>query len=96
MNDVELVEGQTSRDIGPGRTELELAGEITDREIQRWWINHVNNDEKTDRVVERDVTVDVGFARLPVGGEAERGTVTTDMLGPVDSNATLPFSVGGR
>ncbi|WP_435155441.1 LEA type 2 family protein [Haladaptatus sp. DFWS20] len=96
MNDVQLVEGETNRDIRPGRTDLELSGEITDHEIQRWWVSHVNNDEKTDRVVERDVTVDAGFARLPVGGEAERGTVTTDMLGPVDSNATLPFSVAGR
>ncbi|WP_266078861.1 LEA type 2 family protein [Haladaptatus caseinilyticus] len=96
MNEIQLVEGETSQDIGPGRTDLELSGEITDREVQRWWVSHVNNGEKTSRVVERDVTVDAGFARLPVGGEPERGTITTDMLGPVDSNSTLPFSVAGR
>lgn len=96
MNDQPLVEGATTRKIGPGRTELELSGEITDREIQRWWVSHVNNGERTARVVERDVTVDAGFARLPVGGAAERGTVTTDMLGPVDPNATMALSVAGE
>ncbi|GAA0225763.1 LEA type 2 family protein [Haladaptatus pallidirubidus] len=96
MNDVQLVEGRTSRNLDSGRTDLELSGDITNREVQRWWVSHVNNGEKTDRVVERDVTVDAGFARLPVGGEAERGTITTDMLGPVDSSSTLEFSVAGQ
>ncbi|SIR48362.1 LEA14-like dessication related protein [Haladaptatus litoreus] len=96
MNDVQLVEGQTSQTLDSGRSDLELSGDITDREVQQWWVGHVNNGEETDRVVERDVTVDAGFARLPVGGEAERGTITTDMLGPVDSNSTLDFSVAGR
>ncbi|EFW93959.1 hypothetical protein ZOD2009_02410 [Haladaptatus paucihalophilus DX253] len=96
MNDVPLVDGKTTRDIGPGKTEINLTGEITDEKIQRWWATHVNNGEKTDRVVERDVTVDAGFARLPVGGKADRGTIRTDMLGPVDSESSQTFSVAGR
>ncbi|WP_458208347.1 LEA type 2 family protein [Haladaptatus sp. NG-SE-30] len=74
MNDIQLVEGETSQKVGPGRTELELSGEITDREIQRWWVSHVNNDEETARVVQRDVTVDLASHASPsvVKRSAER------------------------
>lgn len=96
MNDIPLVEGETTRRIDAGKTRLDLTGRITDETIQRWWVSHVNNGERTDRVIERNVTVDAGFARLPVGGKADRGTITTDMLGPVDSASSQSFSVAGR
>ncbi len=96
MNGIPLAEGETNRKIGAGKTRLDLTGNITNEEIQRWWVSHVNNGEKTNRVIERNVTVDAGFVRLPVGGKADRGTVTTDMLGPVDSSASQSFSIAGR
>ena len=96
MNDVSLVESETSEKIEPGTTDFEITGEIADGTIQRWWVSHVNNDERTTRTVERDVTVDAGFARLPVGGKADRGIVRTDVLGAVDSNTSQTYSVAGQ
>ncbi len=96
MNGIPLTNAETNRKIGPGKTNFDITGEITDKEIQRWWVSHVNNGEKTNRVIERNVTVDAGFVKLPAGGKTDRGTITTDMLGPVDSTASQSFSVDGR
>jgi LEA14-like dessication related protein len=96
MNDVSLVDTTVSKAIAPGRNELSFDAAITDREVQSWWVSHVNNDEVSQRVVEREVTIDTGFARLPLNRPAERGQFTTDMLAPIDESSTQEISLVGR
>ncbi|WP_433626497.1 LEA type 2 family protein [Halomicrococcus sp. NG-SE-24] len=96
MNDVSLANETVSRHVAPGRNELAFSAAITDREVQSWWVSHVNNGEESRRVVDRDVTIDTGFARLPLDRPAERGRFTTDMLGPVDNTSAQTLAVEGR
>ncbi|WP_327053197.1 LEA type 2 family protein [Halomicrococcus gelatinilyticus] len=96
MNDVSLVDTTVSKAIAPGHNELSFSAAITGREVQSWWVSHVNNDEVSQRVVEREVTIDTGFARLPLNRPAERGQFTTDMLAPIDESSTQEISLAGR
>jgi LEA14-like dessication related protein len=80
LNDVTLVEDDQQATVGPGRTELEFGGDVSDETITRWWTSHVENGERTTLTAENSVVADLGFAEAPVPFPDENRTFGTDML----------------
>jgi LEA14-like dessication related protein len=80
LNDVTLLEDSQQAELQPGRNELGFEGDVDDQTIQKWWISHVENGEKTTLTTESRVYADLGFVEAPVTLPGQNRTFETDML----------------
>lgn len=84
LNDVTLIEDSQQMTLTPGKNELTVSQSVSDEVIQRWWVSHVENGEKTRLTTEGRALADLGFAEVPVPLPKQHETFTTDMLSGVE------------
>jgi LEA14-like dessication related protein len=84
LNDVTLIRDDQRTTLTPGRNELTVSQEVSDRTIQRWWMSHVENGEQTRLITEGQALADLGFVQVPVPLPERRETFATDMLSGVE------------
>ena len=92
LNDVEVATESGERlTLEPGRSTETLTTQVRHDDLPSWWASHVNAGERTDVVVEGQVSSDV-FDR----GRAIHAhqTVETDLLSSFESDETRPIDVG--
>ena len=95
LNDVTLVEDRTNATLRPGRNELTFESDVPRERIQRWWVSHVDNGERTVLRTDSTVRADLGFASVPVELPERERTFETDMLANFES-AEQRVAIRGR
>ena len=91
MNDVPMaVGGREGINVTEGNSTLEFTTRMRNEQIPRWWVTHVNNDERTV------VTVD-GSVRTSILGQrqydiTQEQAVETDIIGDFNSDETRPVN----
>jgi LEA14-like dessication related protein len=84
LNDVTLIRDDRQTRLTPGENELSVSGAVSDRAIQRWWVSHVENGERSELTTEGRALADFGFARVPVSLPEQQDTFATDMLSGIE------------
>ncbi len=83
LNGVALIQDSQQTTLTPGRNELTVSRGVSDAAIQRWWMSHVRNGERTKLVTEGRALADLGFAEVPMPLPEQHETFKTDMLSGV-------------
>ena len=90
MNDIEMGQGEARNlDLDPGRSTETVTTVVRNDRIPQWWVTHLENDERTELVL--DSTLYTG-----VGWETHRTDVRcleTDLLAPLTTEETQPVNV---
>jgi LEA14-like dessication related protein len=86
LNDETLIQDSQETKLTTGTNELTVSGGVSDRAIQRWWVSHVENGEKTRLTTEGQALADIGFAEVPVPLPKQNETFETDMLSGFESS----------
>ncbi|WP_135824691.1 LEA type 2 family protein [Halorussus ruber] len=80
LNGMTLIQDSQETTLTPGRSELTVSKGVSDAAIQRWWMSHVRNGERTKLTTEGRALADLGFAEVPVPLPKQHQTFETDML----------------
>lgn len=90
MNDVELAEGDREGvEVGTGTTTVDLTTQMDNQAIPAWWSGHIERGERSQMVVDADITHD-RFSRT-ASYQYDR-PVETDLIGEFDSEEPQPVS----
>lgn len=96
MNDVTVAEPALSdQGLGPGENRIQFSDEVEERDIQAWWVTHINSGEQTTLAIDPRVTADLGFTALSMDPAVRRETITTDLLGSLESTQEQTLEVQG-
>jgi len=86
LNDVGLLNESRRATLAEGRNELGFESTVSDDTVKRWWLSHIARGERTELTTAAEVTVDAGFAAIPVDVPERSSTFETDLLGGFDGN----------
>lgn len=90
MNEVELAEGEREGvEVGTGNTTVDLTTEMDNQAIPPWWSSHIDRGERSEMIVDADITHD-RFSRT-ASYQYDR-EVETDLIGEFDSEEPQPVS----
>jgi LEA14-like dessication related protein len=91
MNDVPMATGgREGINVTEGNSTLSFTTRMDNGQIPRWWVTHVNNDERTVVTVDGSVRASIlGQRQYDVVQEQE---VETDIIGDFNSNETRPVN----
>ncbi|WP_255194389.1 LEA type 2 family protein [Natronobeatus ordinarius] len=93
LNDAEVAAETGERlTLEPGRSTETLTTQVHHDRIPAWWASHVSSGERTDVVVEEEVSSDLFDRGIAV---EETRTVETDLLSSFRSEQTRPIAVAG-
>ena len=93
LNDVEVAAEDGERlALAPGRSTETLTTRLDHDRIPAWWASHVTAGERTDVVLEGDVSSSIVDWGVPI---EERRTVETDLLSSFETEATRSITVVG-
>lgn len=89
MNDVVVAGGdEDGLSLEPGQSSVSTSTHMSNDRVPAWWVTHVDNDERTDVVVDATITTPVPGWDAAV---SDHRTVETDVLGSLESNETRPI-----
>ena len=93
LNDVRMANGtKDGVSIGSGESTVSLQTRMKNDRIPEWWVSHVENDEETTLSVEGNVSS--SLLGQSTGLPPVERSVSTDIVGALDSTKTRPISIG--
>lgn len=95
MNNIKMAEGSI-KDIKlyKGDTTIQVSSYLDNTKIPEWWVSHLNHNETTVVEIQPVVVIDAEFTEPAVETQSKTISVTTDLLGNINSEAGRRIAVG--